>query len=229
MKKKIEFLFGSDPKASPYYGRVINGNHVRRIEGLLNQTQGSVVVGDKDSIDPDSNYFPPTLVRDAKIGEPLLSEEIFGPVLPVVSVENLDDAINKVNTICDRPLALYVYSEDRAATNKVLNNTLSGGVGVNTSVEQLMNSGLPFGGVGSSGYGAYHGKAGFDEFTHQRSVFKQDSTIMKGPSGTFPEKPEDSLYDFFVKVLSLVFCQRIGVFVVLAGSVVAAASHCDGE
>jgi aldehyde dehydrogenase (NAD+) len=197
MKKKISKAFGEDPKASPHFGRIINGNHVRRIDGLLHATQGEVVAGGKDAVDADSHYFPPTLVKGAKLGEPLLSEEIFGPVLPIVAVENMDDAVSKVNTICDRPLALYVYSEDQAATDTVLNGTLSGGACVNTSLEHLMNANLPFGGVGGSGYGAYHGKAGFDEFTHYRSVFKQDTTIMKGAA--FPDKPPDSAYDIAVK------------------------------
>merc|ERR1712032_823445 len=89
-----------------------------------------------------------------------------------------EDAIEKVNAICARPLALYVYSEDTAVTDKVLNGTLSGGVAVNTCFEQLLNANLPFGGVGASGMGAYHGKHGFDEFTHKRSVLKQDTGFL---------------------------------------------------
>jgi aldehyde dehydrogenase (NAD+) len=199
MKKKINVAFGENPKDSPHFGRVINGNHVRRINELLSKTQGTVVAGGAEAVDPDSRYFPPTLVKDAKMGEPLLTEEIFGPVLPILSVDSMEDAVNKVNTICDRPLALYVYSEDKAATNTVLNGTLSGGVGVNTSLEQLSNNNLPFGGVGGSGYGAYHGKAGFDEFSHRRSVLKQDTLLMKGAS--FPDKPSDQMFDMAVKMM----------------------------
>merc|ERR1719469_1863303 len=149
MKKKIGDAFGADPKASPHFGRIINSNHVRRINGLLDETQGTVVAGGA-GVDPDNKYFPPTLVKDPKMGEPLLMEEIFGPVLPIMSVDNMDEAIDKVNSICDRPLALYVYSEDQSATDKVLNNTLSGGCAVNTSFEHLTNFNLPFGGVSSS-------------------------------------------------------------------------------
>merc|ERR1712048_1510177 len=87
-KKKITDAFGEDPKASPHFGRIINSNHVRRIERLLSQTQGDVVSGGIAAVDPESHYIPPTLVRNAKLGEPLLSEEIFGPVLPVMAVEN---------------------------------------------------------------------------------------------------------------------------------------------
>jgi len=197
MKQHIENLFGKDVKQSPHFGRIINANHVRRIGGLLSETQGEVVVGGMDTIDADSKFIPPTIVKDAQLGEPLLTEEIFGPVLPVVTTTSIEDAVEKVNHICDQPLALYVFSEDKSATEYVLGNTTSGGACINTSLEHLLNHNLPFGGVGSSGYGSYHGKAGFDEFTHRRSVLHQDTTIMKGSS--LPPKPSDKIYDIAVK------------------------------
>jgi aldehyde dehydrogenase (NAD+) len=197
MKKQIEKAFGKDPKASPFWAKIINSNHVHRISGLLKETQGEVVAGGMETVDADACYIPPTIVRGAKMGEPLLKEEIFGPVLPVVAVNDMDEAIQTANSICDRPLALYVYSEDKQATEQILGNTLSGGVAINTSLEHLMNPNLPFGGVGGSGYGAYHGKAGFDEFTHKRSVLHQDTTIMKGAS--LPDQPKDEMYDMIIK------------------------------
>jgi len=197
MKQHIESLFGKDVKQCPHFGRIINANHVRRISGLLSETQGEVVVGGMDTIDPDSKFIPPTIVKDAKLGEPLLTEEIFGPVLPVITTDSIEDAVEKVNRVCHQPLALYVYSEDKNATDYVLDNTTSGGVCINTSLEHLLNNNLPFGGVGGSGYGSYHGKAGFDEFTHRRSVLHQDTTIMKGSS--LPPKPTDGIYDIAVK------------------------------
>lgn len=197
MKSHIENTFGKNPKESPHYGRIINGGHCQRMGSLLRETKGKTVLGGMDGIDPDSRFFPPTLVEDAQLGEPLLTEEIFGPVLPIVGVDSIEEAVDNVNSICDKPLALYVYSEDQKATDYVLNNTISGGAAINTSLEQLMNPNLPFGGVGGSGYGSYHGKAGFDEFTHRRSVLKQDTTIMKGAS--LPPHPTDQIYDIAVK------------------------------
>jgi len=199
MKSHIEKYYGKGDKVkdSPYYGRIINSNHVHRLAGLLKETQGQVVTGGMEYVDPDASFIPPTLVRGAKLGEPLLSEEIFGPVLPVVAVDSMEDAIATVNGICDRPLALYVYAEDKDVQDKILGNTLSGGACINTSMEHLMNSNLPFGGVGGSGYGSYHSKAGFDEFTHRRSVLHQDTTIMKGAS--LPPNPPDNMYDMAVK------------------------------
>merc|ERR1712151_349034 len=114
--------------------------------------------------------------------------------LPIIAVDNVDEAIEKANAICDRPLALYVYSEDPTVTNKVLNGTLSGGAAVNTCFEQLINANLPFGGVGASGMGSYHGKYGFDEFTHKRSVLHQDSFLFKG--SPLPDNPSDMIYDY---------------------------------
>jgi len=197
MKQHVEKLFGKDPKQSPHFGRIINSRHVERIGDLLSKTKGEVVLGGLDEVDPAANYVPPTIVRHAQLGEPLLTEEIFGPVLPVITAENLEDAVKKVNSICDQPLALYVYAEDKQAIEYVLGATSSGGVAINTSLEHLMNTNLPFGGVGSSGYGAYHGKAGFDEFTHGRAVLHQDTLLLTGSS--MPPKPPDALYDIVVK------------------------------
>merc|ERR1712032_342463 len=131
-------------------------------------TEGKVLTGGVDKIDAPNCYFPPTIVRDAKFGEPLLTQEIFGPVLPIVRVDSIDEALGRVDEVCDKPLALYVFSEDKAVTNKVLDRTLSGGVCINSTIEQLSGQQLPFGGVGASGSGASHGKHGFDQFTHFR-------------------------------------------------------------
>lgn len=198
MKKLVDSSFGKDPKQSRDFGRIINSNHVNRIGSLLSKTSGEVVFGGMETVDADAHYFPPTIVKNAKLNEPLLREEIFGPVLPVVPVENMKEAVDIVNSICDRPLALYIFSEDKEATKYVLDRTLSGGVAINTSIEHTLNPHLPFGGVGSSGQGAYHGKAGFDEFTHKRSVFHQETTLMK-TAGIPPAPYNDATYNFFLK------------------------------
>jgi aldehyde dehydrogenase (NAD+) len=200
LKAHLEKCYGkgSAIKDSPHYGRIINSNHVHRIAGLLKETQGEVVVGGMDSVDPDDSFFPPTLVRGAKLGEPLLSEEIFGPVLPIVAVNSMDEAIAQANGICDRPLALYLFAEDKNVQEKILGSTLSGGVTINSCTDHYLNKNLPFGGVGASGYGSYHNKHGFDQFTHRRSVMHQDTTIMKGAS--IPLDPPDAMYDMAVKL-----------------------------
>lgn len=199
LKDRIDFLFGKDPKTAASYGRIINSSHVRRIGSLLDKTEGQVVAGGMETVDAEAKYIPPTIVRNAKMGEPLLTEEIFGPVLPIVKVDSMEEAIANVNKVCASPLALYVFSEDKKTQDYVLDNTVSGGACINTSMEHIMNSNLPFGGVGGSGYGSYHGKAGFDEFTHRRSVLHQDTRFMKGAS--MPPHPTDEVYDIAVKVM----------------------------
>lgn len=149
--------------------------------------------------DASSHYFPPTLVQNAQIGEPLLVEEIFGPILPIVTFETIEEAVDMVNTVCHQPLALYIYTEDTNAANQVLDNTQSGGGCINTCLEHLMNNNLPFGGVGQSGYGSYHGKAGFQEFTHKRSILHQDTFLMKKAGIPPPPYENDKMYDFAVK------------------------------
>lgn len=99
MKAHLENVFGKNAKESPHFGRIINANHVNRINGLLSETKGETVLGGKEGVDPDSHYFPPTLVRNAQLGEPLLKEEIFGPVLPIVTSDSIEDAVNKVNAV----------------------------------------------------------------------------------------------------------------------------------
>eukprot|EP00929_Paragymnodinium_shiwhaense_P113492 TRINITY_DN81789_c0_g1_i1.p1 TRINITY_DN81789_c0_g1~~TRINITY_DN81789_c0_g1_i1.p1 ORF type:complete len:521 (-),score=149.43 TRINITY_DN81789_c0_g1_i1:403-1965(-) len=198
MKKEVEKWYGKEPKNSPDYGRIINGRHVNRIKGLLENTKGQIVTGNPDTIDDKDRFFPPTVVQGPSMTEPLMKEEIFGPVLPVVAVDSMTDAVEKIRGVCADPLALYVYSEDSSATNTILDNVTSGGVCINDSLNHLLNFNLPFGGVGSSGHGSYHGKAGFDEFTHKRSVLHSETTIIKG--NLLPPPPvKDDMYDMAVK------------------------------
>jgi acyl-CoA reductase-like NAD-dependent aldehyde dehydrogenase len=199
MKKQLQESYGSDPKQSIDFGRIINSSHVRRVSELLEKTQGEVVAGGISQVDSSARYFPPTIVRDAKLGEPLLTDEIFGPVLPVIAVDSVEDAVRKTKEVCDQPLALYVFSEDAKATAQVLDNTISGGGCINTCFEHVASQELPFGGFGSSGCGAYHGKAGFDEFTHRRSILHQDTLIQRGAGLPPPAPVPKNLYDILVK------------------------------
>ncbi len=120
-----------------------------------------------------------------------MQEEIFGPILPVLAVESVDDAIAFVNGR-DKPLALYVFAKDDATVDKVLEQTSSGGVCVNHTLMHITPASLPFGGVGPSGMGAYHGKAGFDVFTHHKSVLRKpsrpDPSILYPPYTALKEK-----------------------------------------
>ncbi|KAF8878155.1 NAD-aldehyde dehydrogenase [Gymnopilus junonius] len=148
------------------YSRLIHTQATERIAGLLAKTQGTVVFGGE--VDVENRFIAPTVVKDVKGDDSLMSEEIFGPVLPIVPVDSIDDAIKFVNER-DHPLALYVFSQDNQFKTKVFDNTQSGAAVANETIIHPGAEGLPFGGVGPSGYGAHTGKYSFDMFTHLRS------------------------------------------------------------
>lgn len=161
----IEEFYGPDPAQSRDYARIVNDTHFQRLQQLLND--GTPAIGGDSR--PSERYIAPTVLCDTDPDSRAMSEEIFGPILPVLPVDDVDDAIRFVNDR-DRPLALYVFSESRAVQDRVLAETTSGGACVNTTVMHVAVPDLPFGGVGPSGMGAYHGKASFDVFSHKKSV-----------------------------------------------------------
>ena len=164
----VRDFFGPDPQSSSDYARIVSDQHFRRLEGLL--PGGTAVVG--GSGEPATRYFSPTVLTNVDLAAPVMQEEIFGPILPVIPVDDVDEAIAFV-TARDKPLALYVFSESRDTQRAVLDRTSSGGVCINHTLLQLSIPALPFGGVGASGMGAYHGKAGFDTFTHYKPVLSK--------------------------------------------------------
>ena len=168
LKQKIQTFYGDNPAKSPDYGRIINQRHFSRLASFLDN--GTVVTGGQT--DPDSRYIAPTLLDDISWDQPVMQEEIFGPILPILTYDNLDSAIAQINAR-PKPLALYIFSKDTVKQQKVLSETSSGGVCINDTVMHYVISDLPFGGVGKSGIGSYHGKASFDTFSHQKSVLKK--------------------------------------------------------
>jgi aldehyde dehydrogenase (NAD+) len=166
---QVRRFYGPDPRASTSYGRIINERHLARLADLLAGGAGRVVLG--GDADPAGRYLAPTITVDPDHDGPLMSEEIFGPILPVVAVDGTDDAIAFI-TSRPKPLALYVFAGSEVV-DAVLARTSSGGVCVNHTVLHLVPPDLPFGGVGASGHGAYHGKAGFDTFSHAKSVLRK--------------------------------------------------------
>eukprot|EP01061_Rhynchopus_euleeides_P003563 TRINITY_DN12832_c0_g1_i2.p1 TRINITY_DN12832_c0_g1~~TRINITY_DN12832_c0_g1_i2.p1 ORF type:complete len:545 (+),score=231.65 TRINITY_DN12832_c0_g1_i2:150-1637(+) len=226
---EIEKQYGSDPKKSPDLGRVINERHIARLSDLLKNSDVEVACGGLDAVDPETHYFPPTIVFPRSLDEPVLKEEIFGPILPVVTYTNPAEIMPIVNKVCAKPLAFYIYSEDKKLHKDLMANSQSGAVGLNTCVEHFGNSNLPFGGVGGSGMGCTHGKWGFEEFTHKRAVLHQDSLIKR--DAQLPPFPHPAgLYDILVKVAVTGFIPRplrgvvknvtrVGLFCVLVWAV----------
>ncbi|CAI2164264.1 7260_t:CDS:2 [Funneliformis geosporum] len=165
--KVIESQFGKDIQNSSDYARIINQSHFDRLAKLLDQTKGNVVIGGK--ADRDNLFIDPTIVANVPKDDKLMEDEIFGPILPIVVVESIDEAIEYINER-DIPLSLYPFSNNNDTIKHILNNTRSGGVTVNDCFIHCTVPNLPFGGTGASGIGAYHGRKSFETFTHERSV-----------------------------------------------------------
>jgi len=165
-----------DAASNDQYTAIISERHYDRISRLVEEARaGGATVLQSEPPKPASNdgarVYPPTVVIDPPLDGALMTEEIFGPVMPVIGHDGLEDACRFINER-DRPLALYVHSKSPAWARSVLRNTMSGGAAVNTPLIHLSAEELPFGGVGASGYGSYHGEAGFLTFTHERSVLE---------------------------------------------------------
>ena len=161
--------------STPDYTSIINARHFERLVRYLEEarTAGARIVNlGGFEPDPRSRRFPPTVILDAPQGLPVMREEIFGPILPVLGYEGIDEAIRFVNAR-PRPLALYVFDRNPATIQRVLERTVAGGVTVNDTILHVAQEELPFGGVGPSGMGQYHGQAGFLTFSKLKPVFRQ--------------------------------------------------------
>jgi aldehyde dehydrogenase (NAD+) len=168
LAEAVESFYGRDPYRSADYARIVNHRHHDRLMRLLaDGGYDATVIGGTG--DRTERYLAPTVLAGVKPDAAVMAEEIFGPILPVLTVADVDEAIRFVNDR-EKPLALYAFSADDATLEHVVASTSSGGVTLNHAVLHLAVADLPFGGVGASGMGAYHGKAGFDTFSHRKSV-----------------------------------------------------------
>lgn len=172
MKQALRDFYGDDPQRSPDYSRIVNRRHFSRLIGHLGR--GQIVHGGQ--YDADDLYLAPTILSGLGLDDPVMQEEIFGPILPVLEFDQLEDALGLLR---DRPtpLALYLFSSDRTTQERVLAATRSGGVCINDTVMHMVGKDLPFGGLGESGLGAYHGRASFDCFSHHRSVLRRSFAL----------------------------------------------------
>ncbi|WP_257453675.1 aldehyde dehydrogenase family protein [Archangium lipolyticum] len=168
VQKAVRSFYGADARTSSDYGRIVSPRHFERISALA--ADGQIAFGGER--DAPSRYFAPTVITDAPLSSPLMQEEIFGPLLPLVDCPSIDDAIRFVRSR-PKPLALYSFARDAAVNERVLTETSSGGAVANDVCVHFAVEGLPFGGVGESGLGGYHGQASFDAFSHKKSVVKR--------------------------------------------------------
>ncbi len=166
-KTAVQSLYGDNPKANPDFPRIINDRHWARIEKLLHK--GNTVIGGE--VDRETKYIAPTLIDNVSPEDPVMQEEIFGPVLPVITVSSTDEIINFINSR-PKPLALYIFTGNNKIKKRIINETSYGGGCVNDTLMHVANGHIPFGGVGLSGMGSYHGKNSFDTFTHYKSIYR---------------------------------------------------------
>ena len=175
IRTSITEFYGEDPHASKDYSRVISPKHFSRLTSLI--SSGKVAIGGQS--EQAERYIAPTVLVDVDQNSAVMQEEIFGPILPVLEVGSIDEAIGFVNSR-PHPLALYVFAQDNSVNEKVVAETTSGGVTVNGTIMHMTGPYLPFGGIGESGMGAYHGQSGVDVFQHLKPVLKR-STMLDAP------------------------------------------------
>jgi aldehyde dehydrogenase (NAD+) len=194
LRQTLTEFFGDNPAASPDLARIINDQQFDRLVGLLDS--GRILTG--GDYDRHQRYIAPTLMDQVTWEDPVMADEIFGPILPILTYRQLDEAIAQINAR-PKPLALYLFTRNKAHQKQVLSATTSGGVCLNDVFLQVAVWGLPFGGVGASGMGAYHGKTSFDTFSHQRSVLKKPFWL----DASWRYAPYASKLDFFKKLINV--------------------------
>jgi len=172
LSNKITQYYGSDPKENKDYTRIVNESKTQRLASFLGR--GKIIAGGEVSV--ADRYVSPTVIDGINPGDPVMQEEIFGPVLPVMEFTQIEEVIRFINSN-PKPLALYYFSENKSLQAEVLGKTSSGGACINDVITHVANPKIPFGGVGNSGMGKYHGRFSFEAFSNQRAVLKKSTRI----------------------------------------------------
>jgi aldehyde dehydrogenase (NAD+) len=172
LKKEIIASYGADPEKSADFARIINRDNVMRLDSLMHT--GDIVTGGQ--ADPEANFIPPTVINNIKPSDPVMEEEIFGPVLPVIDFENFSEVYDIIEQH-PKPLAVYIFTGSKKIAREFLTKTRSGTAAVNDTVVQIASPYLPYGGVGCSGMGKYHGKKSFETFSNMRAVVNKSNLI----------------------------------------------------
>ena len=163
----VKTFFGDNPQASPDLARIVNDHQFDRLVSLLDE--GKILIGGQT--DKSERFIAPTLIDQVSPTAKIMEEEIFGPILPIMEYDQLDEAIAFINAR-PKPLALYLFSKNKQIQKQIIQEVSFGGSCFNDTIMHLGNPELPFGGVGNSGIGSYHGKASFDTFSHRKSILK---------------------------------------------------------
>uniref|UniRef100_A0A914LEL9 Aldehyde dehydrogenase n=1 Tax=Meloidogyne incognita TaxID=6306 RepID=A0A914LEL9_MELIC len=182
LKTTLYDFYGEKPSESKDYSRIINKDNFNRLESLLSQSPN--ILYKAGQLDENDLFIPP-IILDANFNDPIMQSEIFGPILPIITVRSFNEAIENIKR-GEKPLAAYLFTKDESKVKRLLSETSSGSVCINDVVLQITVDTLPFGGIGNSGMGRYRGKFGFDEFTHEKAVLKRGFFGDSLASGRYP-------------------------------------------
>lgn len=174
MKNALTEYYGEDIEKNDSFGRIVNGRHFNRIKAMIEKDKDGIVFG--GHWNEEERYIEPTLIETSSEDAATMQEEIFGPVLPIMTYKNLDSIITKIRNL-PKPLALYLFTRNKSVESKVLSEISSGNACVNDTIMHTANPYLPFGGVGNAGIGAYHGKDSFITFSHRKGILKKPAGI----------------------------------------------------
>lgn len=194
VQKQIQKQYGKQPLRNPNYGKIINEKHFDRILGLIDEKK--VVYGGNS--DRKTLQIEPTVLDHVTFQDAVMQEEIFGPLMPILTFDNLDDVIRKINSL-SHPLALYFFTSDKSAAKKVTSRCGFGGGCINDTIIHLATTEMGFGGFGESGMGAYHGKIGFDTFSHYKSIVDKKTWIDLPMRYQPYQKLQEKMVRFFLK------------------------------
>ena len=172
VSKTIKEFYGGDSKSSPDFARIISKESVKRLDAFIRQ--GELAAGGET--DSESSYVAPTVINNVSPGDPVMQEEIFGPLLPVLEFDKFEEVYPIIEQ-CPKPLAVYIFSTSRRTVREFLSRTQSGTAAINDTVMQIASPFLPYGGVGPSGMGRYHGKKSFETFSNMRSVLVKSNLV----------------------------------------------------
>lgn len=195
LKKAVTQFYGENIEASADYARTVSKNHY---QGLVEMLSGETILFGGEKNDAD-NYLAPTLVDEPKLDSALMKGEIFGPILPIISYKNEEEIHNYIKNY-GKPLATYIFSKNKDFQNKILKKYSFGGGAINDTIIHITNKRLPFGGVGPSGIGAYHGKTSFDLFSHTKAIVKKVTWLdipLRYPPYTLPLKYAKKIKNLF--------------------------------
>ncbi|XP_046894994.1 aldehyde dehydrogenase family 3 member B1 isoform X2 [Hypomesus transpacificus] len=190
LRDTLKSFYGEDIRTSPDMGRIVTPRHWTHLMESLGKSKGRVVIGGES--DEGDRYIAPTVLVDVQESDVLMQEEIFGPILPIITIESLQEGIDFINRR-EKPLALYVFSDESSVVKNVLENTSSGGFCSNDGIVHMTLPGLPFGGVGASGCGSYHGRWSFETFSHRRGCMMRSWGLEKINGLRYPPYQERSL------------------------------------